>query len=263
LIQVTPLHTLPQKIGLPKDPANHPRTPFSFQRFLIPQACGFQGRAIYLDSDMQVFRDIRSLWTLPMDQAPLLTTRSSDPSTRRPQFSVMLMDCEKLAWNINDFIAAMDVGALNYTSLVHEMKPAGAYQDSIESGWNSLESFDPKGTSLVHYTDMNTQPWISRKNRIGALWCQDLFEAVDAGFIGRQTVAENVEKGWVRPSLLFQVDHRISDPRRLPRAACLLDKNYQAPYLGLLPSTPSPGPSRGILSRFRSLVGTVYRAVQG
>ena len=57
-----PLHEATIPIPTPATPANRPRTPFSFQRFLIPELCGFKGRGIYVDSDMQVFEDIRGLW---------------------------------------------------------------------------------------------------------------------------------------------------------------------------------------------------------
>src|SRR5207249_1624073 len=82
-VEVTPLHTTGLAIPVPKDARNLPRTPFSFQRFLIPALKGYRGRAIYLDSDMQVFRDIRELWTLPFDGADLLTVREPEQSGRR------------------------------------------------------------------------------------------------------------------------------------------------------------------------------------
>ena len=39
-------------IPVPKDPKNRARTKFSFYRFRIPELCGYQGRALYVDSDM-------------------------------------------------------------------------------------------------------------------------------------------------------------------------------------------------------------------
>src|SRR5689334_22832572 len=101
-VEVFPLHHTQIEFPLPKDVRNRPRTPFSFQRFYIPALAGFQGRAIYLDSDMQVFRDIRELWTLPFEGADLLAVREPGESGRRPQFSVMLLDCDALAWNLSD-----------------------------------------------------------------------------------------------------------------------------------------------------------------
>ena len=65
-VQVVPLHRAAIQIPQPKDERNRPRTPFSFQRFLIPALNKHHGRAIYLDSDMLVFEDIRQMWDLPL-----------------------------------------------------------------------------------------------------------------------------------------------------------------------------------------------------
>ena len=92
-VEVFPLHHARVEYPMPKDPRNRPRTPFSFQRFFIPSLAGNQGRAIYLDSDMQVFKDIRGLWDLPFDGADLLTVGEQGSTGRKPQFSVMLLNC--------------------------------------------------------------------------------------------------------------------------------------------------------------------------
>lgn len=103
-VEVFPLHKAGIEYGVPKDPKNRQRTPFSFQRFLIPQLNKFEGRAIYVDSDMQVFKDIRQLWNLPMAANDLLTVERVDESQRDLQFSVILLNCAKLKWSINDVV---------------------------------------------------------------------------------------------------------------------------------------------------------------
>jgi hypothetical protein len=59
---------------------------------------------------------------------------------------------------------------------------------------------------------------------------RDLLEAIDGGFITKEYVAEHVARGWVRPSLLYQIEHRVEDGLLLPRAACALDEGFVAPY---------------------------------
>ena len=71
-VEVTPIYQTGIEIPTPKDPENLARTLFSFQRFLIPEVVGYKGRAIYLDADMQVFKDIRGLWTRPLNGADIL-----------------------------------------------------------------------------------------------------------------------------------------------------------------------------------------------
>jgi hypothetical protein len=239
-VQVQPLHQVGIEVPMPREAKNQPRTPFSFQRFLIPEASGRKGRAIYLDADMQLFQDIRRMWATPMDGAEILTVREHASSGRKPQFSVMLLDCEALTWSIGDIVARLDVGAMTYEQLMQEMAAGGRVSRVLDPAWNSLERYAPGETALLHYTDMQTQPWVSTANPLGYLWMRDLLEAVASGFITRDFVAEHVTRGWVRPSLLLQIDEDIADPLLLGRRAAVLDRNFIAPYRSLSAQAASP-----------------------
>ena len=228
-IQVTPLHRCGIEIPTPHDPENLPRTPFSFQRFLIPEIVGYSGRAIYLDSDMQVFQDIRNLWTLPMAEVQLKAVGDA-ANLRQPQFSVMLLDCAALQWNIRKIVDGLDRHEYSYEDLMQRMVVADRISADIPSWWNSLELFVPEQTALLHYTDMTTQPWISRDNPNGYLWVRDLIEALDAGFIGKEMIEQHISLGYIRPSLAYQVKMRREDPLLLPRRARVLDKSFTPPY---------------------------------
>ncbi|HWT00789.1 MAG TPA: glycosyltransferase [Pyrinomonadaceae bacterium] len=228
-IKVFPLHRAGVEIPRPADEKNRPRTPFSFQRFLIPELAGRRGRALYLDSDMLVFKDIRRLWNLPFDGADLLAARAADGEGRRPQFSVMLLDCEALRWDVREIVESLDSGELTYERLMFEMPVAGCVRASIEPAWNSLERFRRGETALLHYTDMERQPWVSRLNPLNRLWTRELLEAVDGGHITRGEVEEQVGRGHVRPSLLRQLDERITDSRRLSGEARALDRTFIPP----------------------------------
>jgi hypothetical protein len=229
-VDVFPLFQAPLQYPMPKDPANRPRTPFSFQRFVIPSLKGFRGRAIYVDSDMQVFRDIRELWTLPFDGADLLAAREPGDTGRRPQFSVMLLDCERLRWNLTEIVARLDSGDLDYEKLMYRMAVAARIDAAIDPHWNSLERYEDGKTALLHYTDMNTQPWLSRANKLNYLWTRDLLEAIERGVITRDYVAAEVAAGHVRPSLLYQVDHGLEDTALLSKSARALDARFIPPH---------------------------------
>jgi hypothetical protein len=232
-VELVPLHMAGIEIPLPNDPKNQPRTPFSFQRFLIPALRDYRGRAIYLDSDMQVFQDIRSLWVLPLDGANLLTAGEPTESGRRPQFSVMLLNCDALKWDIGLIVQALDDGQLSYSQLVYDMAMVNNIRATLDPVWNSLERYDEGKTALVHYTDMPTQPWVSTENPLGYLWIRDLLEAIDKGFIPIEFIKDQVAKGYVRPSLLYQVENCIEDGLLLPRHAYFLDKNFAPPFEGI------------------------------
>ncbi|MEP7729350.1 hypothetical protein [Marinomonas primoryensis] len=215
-------------IPMPLNINNRPRTPFSFQRFLIPELCQYSGRAIYFDADMQVFQDVTKLWNHSFLDTDLQTVQEA--GGRRGQFSVMLLDCEKLGWSIGDIVSQLDSGELDYASLMYEMKVAKRIGSDIEPSWNSLESFEAGVTKLLHYTDMNTQPWVSLNNPLGYLWVSCLRRAIISGFITREEVECEVKAQNVRPSLLAQLDANIDNPQDLPRNIKKMDRVFLAPY---------------------------------
>lgn len=216
-------------IPVPEAPSNRPRTPFSFQRFLIPELCDYQGKAIYLDADMQVFQDITELWKYPLDGTDLLTVKDGN-NGRKSQFSVMLLDCARLQWDIKKIVEKLNSGELDYAGLMYEMKISPKIGKEIDSKWNSLELFNPETTALLHYTDMNTQPWISLANPLGYLWVSCLKRAIRAGFIKREEIERERMLGHIRPSLLSQLDTEIYDTIALPNKIKILDRGYSAPY---------------------------------
>ncbi len=128
-------------------------TDFSCFRFAIPAASGFKGRAIYLDVDMIVLKDIHELFNFPMDRPVMITPM---------RYDVILFDCaafENLPWWPR--IAQMKTNQFkvkDYTDLLlaHDM-----VSSKLPIEWDCLDGkgFDPQKTALVHYTNMHTQPW--------------------------------------------------------------------------------------------------------
>lgn len=239
LVEVTPIYTAGRIIPIPQAVENRPRTPFSFQRFLVPELCAFTGRAIYLDADMQVFHDIAELWNWPFNECDLQTV-SEAGIRRRGQFSVMLLDCAQLNWNIDEIVAALDVGEFEYADLMYEMCVAKKIGRNIAPEWNALEHFDLQRTRLLHYTDMGTQPWVSTANPLGHLWVACLRRALTADFISRTELEREIAAGHVRPSLQHQLDAGIDSTLELPAAVRRLDRGFVAPYRHLLSGRARP-----------------------
>jgi hypothetical protein len=181
---------------------------------------------------MQVFKDIRTLWTTPFDGADLLTVGSAGASERRPQFSVMILNCESLDWDIEKIVRSLDENRLSYEQLLQEMAVAKNIRTDIGQEWNALEHFS-SGTALLHFTDMNTQPWVSRENPLGHLWIRDLIGAIDAGAVSMDLLQQEVAAGHVRPSLLYQVENRVHESLLLPGKARQLDLKFLPPYRSL------------------------------
>jgi hypothetical protein len=191
---------------MPKDPKNQPRTEFSFKRFAIPELMGYAGRAVYVDADMQVLGDFREVWETDFAGATVLHCASSTPGRPR-QFSVLLLDCSRLRWDIRKIVDGLDQGRYDYERLMRDLciEPAGNVREGLSSDWNSLEEYTAGKTGLIHYTDMHTQPWVSHRNRNGDLWLRDLREALKEGFILRDELYAAAEMGHLRPSLLWQL----------------------------------------------------------
>lgn len=198
-------HMFSVQAPMPKDPKNQPRTGFSFNRFAIPRLAGNRGRAVYLDADMLVLRNFLDLWDTPFNGATVLYCKNHDAS-RVKQFSVLLMDCSRLDWDLNTIVAGLDAGKYDYEGLMKEfcIEAAENVRADLPAEWNSLERYEPGMTGLIHYTDMQTQPWVNRKNKNGSLWVQYLREALDSGYVSWKEVEEAKAAGFIRPSLVSE-----------------------------------------------------------
>ena len=192
----------------PADPKNYPGTNFSFHRFAIPKLAGYRGKALYVDADMLVLKDIQALWDTPFDGATVLCAPSSNPKKRR-QLSVMLLDCSRLDWDVDKIVTEdLDAGKFTYDALMYDLPivPPGGLREGLSPNWNSLDKYVPGETCLVHYTELVRQPWLSRKNPYGLLWVETLRDAMNEGLVTREELQEATAKGWARPSLIPLLD---------------------------------------------------------
>ena len=203
---------------VPRKPENRPVTPFSFQRFAVPMLAGWRGRAIYLDSDQLVLRDIAELYDRPMPFGARLlrrTEKGPDGRTGSHVSSVMLLQCERLkAWSPQAIADALDAGRMQYHDLM-KLKPVWL-KGSFPRQWNAFDHYEPGRTGLLHYTRRSTQPWIARGHPHEALWFEALYSGLDAGGVSREAVDFAIENRYVRPSFAWQVAQRETDSARVP-----------------------------------------------
>ena len=128
-------------------------TEFTCFRFAIPEAAGFRGRAIYLDSDMIVLGDLRELFEQTMAQ-PWLRTPSCG--------ATMLIDCaffrDKTWWPSIEQMKPSGWVWSDYTSLFGGRGLGGTIPDK----WNCHDGkgFVPGETAILHFTAETTQPWM-------------------------------------------------------------------------------------------------------
>jgi len=227
-------------VPVPTDPKCRSRSGFSFSRFKIPALCGYRGRAIYMDADMQVFTDLARLWTWPMEGADVAYCEQPPERGRIPQYSVMLMNCAELPWRVAEVVEGLDQGRYTYEQLLGSLciVPPERTQMTLPFEWNSLEHYEEGKTCLIHYTDMHTQPWVSNRNPFAYLWYNLLKEAIQEGFLTSAELHKEIQEGHVSPELPRWAG--LPDP---PRVDELL-RAWIPPYLRFS-STPKMSGVRG------------------
>jgi hypothetical protein len=219
----------------PEDPDNRGRTGFSFSRFHIPKLAGYKGRALYVDADMQVFSDLAELWDIPFGDKKVLVTRQDQPPEKwkgadwfKPgrQMSVMLLDCERLSWDIDEIIGGMDEGRYGYRDLMFDLcvVPDEEIGDNVPPEWNHLEHFEPGKTKLLHYTVVPTQPWKADNNPLGEIWHKEFEQAMAAGIVRGDEVTTLAEKRHIKRSLAGLPPERFL--RRLQGLLARLDERF-------------------------------------
>lgn len=198
-------------------------TAFSFQRFLIPEACEFSGRALYLDSDMIVHGDVAEL-----DDLEWPTSNGWEPAvliTPGWQSAVMLLNCSALrAWDITELCQALDRGDFKYPALSNlKFCPPGVVLQSLPSAWNCMDAIHDRNgapAKLIHYTGMRTQPWLVRGHRYEQQWIDEMTDWLIDGkveeseSIRRMNLARAaVMSHHVRPSLaeVFGIPQPMQD----------------------------------------------------
>jgi lipopolysaccharide biosynthesis glycosyltransferase len=214
-VRVAPLVDL--DLPEPEDLRQGSRTNFSFARFAIPELKNYEGRALYLDADMLVFRDIAALWSLPFEGATAVIQEESAqlaaaprkrgaPAKRIRQSAVMLIDCAKARWDVREIVAGLD-GRYTYEQLMHEfcILSESELRLGVPFVWNSLEHYELE-TRLIHYTDMDTQPWVSPQNRFGHLWVKEVLLMLETDALGWRDLKREIELGYFRPSLLTELE---------------------------------------------------------
>lgn len=162
-------------------------TPFTGFRWAIPHACGFEGKAIYMDVDMVNLRDIDELVSLEFDEGKAIMAR---PGVRWDyEFCVMLMDCEKLK-PILPSLKQLQKLNTNYRNVHLLLKEADCIQ-ALDKRWNSLDGDDFAIDEIfhLHYTHMASQPWqpewftgipeAHKRPEIAELWFQYRDEAIN------------------------------------------------------------------------------------
>lgn len=180
-------------------------TGFSFYRYHIPQACGFEGRALYLDADIVVLCDIEELINLDMQEHGVLARSTGHNSWFT---SVMLMDCAKLKhWKVEQWAALINAGMADYDAIMDGGKKGLNHKDfgDFANYWNHLDQWDST-TKIIHYTHVPTQPWKKGGHKFAHVFLKELKSALEAGVVTRQDVDREIAAGHIYPTILEDME---------------------------------------------------------
>lgn len=130
-------------------------TPFSAFRWAVPAACGYQGRALYMDADMLVRCDLAELWDMPMAEGSVIAGRRRGDGWL---FCVSLWDCAQA----RKYLPTLD--ALRTDRHAHrKMKRLLASHPELiqplDARYNCIdgEGLPLQDIRILHYSDMGTQ----------------------------------------------------------------------------------------------------------
>lgn len=142
----------PERLGVPYTGC----TGFTNLRYAIPEICGYQGFAIYLDVDMLVLGDIAELWNY---RQPGAWVQMEDGASE-----VAVIDCA----------AHPHLPPMKHIHHWHKSELAGAVKavNAIPRCWNVEDKTEP-GMKLLHFTDLKCQPWFYNNHPCAeavALW---------------------------------------------------------------------------------------------
>ncbi|MGH7508230.1 MAG: hypothetical protein ACREMZ_02020 [Gemmatimonadales bacterium] len=177
-----------------------------------------EGQAVLLTPRAQVLADLRQLWRTAVGKQELLV----------PDKPVSGSGLALAGEGLGSAIPLL-------ASLIRERAPlaalaeaaGGKVRTALPADWNPAWRGRPDQEALVlDYPPGGSEPWLSRAHPLGHVWARDLLDAVARGYVSTQLVAEEVQRGHVRPSLLYQVEHGVEEPLLLPRRARLLDRDF-------------------------------------
>ena len=136
---------------------------FSPLRMRVPQAMGYQGRALVTDPDVfSVGGDVLELLDSDMGGKAVICRNLPEANgggAGKWATSVMLLDCAKLgAWRWDEQIDAMFAGRLDYKRWIQLADEPPGTIGNLPEAWNSFDKLEAD-TRLLHMTERLTQPW--------------------------------------------------------------------------------------------------------
>jgi hypothetical protein len=126
-------------------------TPFSGFRWRVPEACAYEGRAVYCDSDIIFLADIAELWNVEIAPGKVVVARGGW------RFCVCLWDCAAAKQHILPAERLLSASGHRKQN-DYFMRRADLVQ-ATAAAWNALDGeFPIEATKALHYSALPSQP---------------------------------------------------------------------------------------------------------
>jgi hypothetical protein len=126
-------------------------TPFSGIRWRVPEACDYEGKAIYTDSDVIFMADIAELWNSEIEPGRVVIARGGW------RFCVCLWDCAAARKTIYPTNKLMGAGGHRAQTDYFVKHPE--LVQTFAAAWNSIDGeFPLSATKALHYSALPSQP---------------------------------------------------------------------------------------------------------
>ncbi|WP_345246704.1 glycosyl transferase [Pigmentiphaga soli] len=130
-------------------------TPFSGFRWGVPAFCGYQGRAIYLDTDMIVLCDLAGLWRMPFGPGKVLAGKGRKNSWR---FCVTVWDCAAARAQLPP-VERLRAEPDSHQRMMRHFAGHPGLIEPLHSDYNNIDGEEKPAEAIriLHYSDMGTQ----------------------------------------------------------------------------------------------------------
>ena len=196
-----------QRINMPLEVKYTNVTEFSNYRWYIPELCHFEGRAIWLDSDIICLTDIDELFSMDMGEFSILARENAylERGDNCWGMSVCLIDCAKFKIDVDQAFQMIRENKIIYSDLAMfttkflNLLPVKI--GKLSEKWNSFDYYD-SSTKIIHYTDLWTQPWKYHNHPYGKLWFTYMREALSAGLLTSKMINLSIARAYVRKDIM-------------------------------------------------------------
>lgn len=204
-------------------------TPFSGFRWAIPEICGFQGRAIYSDSDCIVQADIAELWNQKFKPGKVVMAKGGQESWR---YCVSMWDCAAVKTHMMP-LARLRSAVSAHQTMIRFFKGSHDLVQAFSGNWNCIDGenyarLDDPDIKVIHYSSEAHQPQLKfAVPRLRALGRRHWFDGEIKQHWRSDMLALFFSKLKEAEAVGYPVDRYTSDPIYGPYIKAS-QKNYQS-----------------------------------